>query len=145
MRRATRYQGCRLSGVLLLIGCGGSAQPPEAPASTESARAEPAPAEPVPAAAEPKPAPPEQSTQRESPDVPPPGAPAHRVMQAHFRDALLIRQAVIAGTPERAGAPAQVLTETFAIDELPKGWKPFVEQMQQAARTITDSASSAQA
>jgi mono/diheme cytochrome c family protein len=66
-------------------------------------------------------------------------------MQAHFQDALLIRQAVIAGTPERTGAPAQVLTETYTLDELPKGWKPFVEQMQQAARRITDSASSAQA
>jgi cytochrome c553 len=140
MRTATRYLGWQLSGLLLAIGCGGSAQPPESPAP-----AEPAPADPASEAPEPQPAPTEQATPRQSPDVPPPGSPSQRVMQAHFQDALLIRQAVIAGTPERTGAPAQVLTETYALDQLPKGWKPFVEQMQQAARRITDSASSAQA
>lgn len=66
-------------------------------------------------------------------------------MKAHFRDALLIRQAVIDGTPERASAPATVLVELQALDELPAGWRGFVERMQDAARRITDSTSSAQA
>lgn len=46
---------------------------------------------------------------KRGPDMPRPGASVDRVMRAHFHDALLIREAVIAGTPERAANPATVL------------------------------------
>jgi mono/diheme cytochrome c family protein len=66
-------------------------------------------------------------------------------MQAHFTDALLIRKAVIAGKPEQAAAPAEALAKAENLDNLPAGWRQFVEQMQQSARRITDSTSAAQA
>jgi hypothetical protein len=66
-------------------------------------------------------------------------------MQAHFTDALLIRKAVIAGTPEQASRPAEALAKAESLDELPAGWRPFVERMQQIARRINDSTSAAQA
>jgi len=66
-------------------------------------------------------------------------------MQAHFTDALLIRRAVIAGTPEQAASPAEALAKAANLDALPAGWRPFVERMQQIARRITDSTSASQA
>jgi mono/diheme cytochrome c family protein len=66
-------------------------------------------------------------------------------MQAHFTDALLIRKAVIAGTPERASRAAEALAKAESLDNLPAGWRQFVEPMQQIARSINDSTSAAQA
>jgi cytochrome c553 len=77
--------------------------------------------------------------------MPPPGSNLDRVMRAHFKDALLIREAVIAGTPEQAANPATVLALIEDLDTLPPGWRDFVARMQQDARRITDSTSSAQA
>jgi hypothetical protein len=65
-------------------------------------------------------------------------------MQAHFTDALLIRKAVIAGTPQQAAAPAEALAKAENLDNLPAGWAQFVEPMQQTARRITDGTSAAQ-
>lgn len=66
-------------------------------------------------------------------------------MQAHFTDALLIRKAVIAGTPDRASRAAEALATSENLEGLPTGWRPFVERMQQIARNINDSTSAAQA
>jgi hypothetical protein len=66
-------------------------------------------------------------------------------MRSHFTDALLIRRAVIAGNPEQASPPAEALASAGGLDELPAGWRPFVEQVQQIARRINDSTSAAQA
>jgi cytochrome c553 len=63
-------------------------------------------------------------------------------MQAHFKDALLIRQAVIAGSPEDAVDPAHALTHIQDLDHLPDGWRVFVERMQVAASRIQDSTTS---
>jgi cytochrome c553 len=65
-------------------------------------------------------------------------------MQAHFKDALLIREAVIAGRPDQAANPATVLSLIENLDQLPTGWRIFVERMQQDARRIIDSTSQAQ-
>jgi hypothetical protein len=64
-------------------------------------------------------------------------------MQAHFNDALLIQRAVIAGTPERAAAPAAVLTSLEELERLPDGWRPYVERMQQLASRINDGTTAA--
>jgi hypothetical protein len=66
-------------------------------------------------------------------------------MQAHFTDALLIRKAVISGRPQQAAAPAEALAKAENLDNLPPGWRQFVEPMQQTARRITDSTSAEQA
>jgi hypothetical protein len=71
-------------------------------------------------------------------DIPPYRASSERVMQAHFNDALLIRQAVIAGKREEAANPATVIAHTQNLDQLPNGWRPFVEDMQHAATRITN-------
>jgi len=63
-------------------------------------------------------------------------------MQAHFNDALLIRQAVIAGAPEDAVDPAYALTHIQDLDRLPDGWRVFVERMQGVAGRIQDSTTS---
>jgi cytochrome c553 len=66
------------------------------------------------------------------------------MMRAHFKDALLIRQAVIAGKPEEAVEPAKVLSVIESLDDLPPGWQSFVERMQQAARHVVHGAGMAQ-
>jgi cytochrome c553 len=60
-------------------------------------------------------------------------------MQAHFNDALLIRAAVIAGRPEDAADPAHVIASIKNLHDLPEGWQPFVEQMQDTATRIDNS------
>jgi hypothetical protein len=60
-------------------------------------------------------------------------------MQAHFKDALLIRQAVIAGTPENAAEPARALTHIQEADRLPESWRGFVDRMQEVAGRIQES------
>jgi cytochrome c556 len=64
-------------------------------------------------------------------------------MKAHFHDALLIREAVIAGMPERAAPVARAFSEIGGLEKLPAGWQGFVERMQQAAGRIADSTSAA--
>ncbi|HEX2874331.1 MAG TPA: hypothetical protein VHP33_23915 [Polyangiaceae bacterium] len=66
-------------------------------------------------------------------------------MHAHFIDALLIRKAVIAGTPERAADPAAALTKTEKLDEVPASWRAAVQRMQEIAGRINNSTSAAQA
>lgn len=144
MLRETAY--FRMAFTLLLAGCAGSAPPPAQPEPKAAAPADSASppvnaaqtAEPVAAKA--------ATTSQPKPDVPPPGSPFDRVMKAHFQDALLIRQAVIQGEPARAAEPAAVFKDLQDdLDKLPKGWRGFVERMQEAARRVTDSTSSAQA
>jgi cytochrome c553 len=62
-------------------------------------------------------------------------------MQAHFKDALLIREAVIAGKSEEAANPATVIANTQNLEDLPKGWREFVEPMQRTARRVSDGTS----
>ena len=130
-----------LSATTALCGCGGSepvaAAPPPPVSSPPQSRVQPA--KPETSAA----LPPLDS--KDKPDMPPPGSSLDRVMRAHFKDALLIRQAVIAGTPEQAANPATVLALIDNLDDLPPGWRESVGHMQQIARRITDSTSSAQA
>lgn len=123
------FIGATITG---LAGCGGST-PPVAIAVTP----EPAPVAPAqvtqPAANERRPA------AAENPDAPPAGTPLDRIMQAHFQDALLIRQAVIAGKLEDTVEPAQALARARDLDHLPEGWRGFVERMQEVAGRIEDS------
>lgn len=129
---------------LALAGCAGSA-PPAAQSEPNAAATQPAPQQPVAASSQEQAAKPAPTSQAK-PDVPPPGSPLDRVMKAHFQDALLIRQAVIQGNPARASEPAAVFKDLQDdLDKLPKGWRGFVERMQEAARRVTDSTSSAQA
>jgi hypothetical protein len=118
-----------------LISCGGATPPPAPPETAISP-------EPTPAALAPvsEPAPLEQGDKApEKPAVPRDGASLDRIMQAHFKDALLIRQAVIAGTPENAAEPALALTHVQDAEHLPESWRGFVERMQEVAGRIKDS------
>ncbi len=128
-----------LAGV---VGCGGSKPvATSAQASTEST----APSEEV--ASTSSEGAPTESAEPEAvaprPDVPPEGSSLDRVMQAHFKDALLIREAVIAGKPEDAAMPADVIANLENLDRLPKGWQPFVENMKATARRVNNSTTSA--
>jgi hypothetical protein len=142
MATTERRFAVALSITMALCSCGGSEPTP--------ATAAPA-AAPGPQHRRVEPAKPEKSDvlppldSKNKPDMPPPGSSLDRVMRAHFRDALLIRQAVIDGTPEQAANPATVLALIENLDDLPPGWLKFVERMQQTARRITDSTSLAQA
>lgn len=66
-------------------------------------------------------------------------------MRAHFTDALLIRKAVIAGTPERAAEPAEALAKAENLDDVPASWRASLARMQQVAARINNSTSAAQA
>lgn len=79
------------------------------------------------------------------PDMPPRAASLDRVMHAHFHDALLIRQAVVAGRPEQAVGPARVLSVIENDETLPASWHGFVSQMQAAARRVGNATSVEQA
>jgi cytochrome c553 len=131
--------GVGLAMIAALVRCGGSAAQPAVP--------ETSPAPTVAVAPEPTATPParvEPTTKaKPEPDAPPFGSSLNRIMQAHFKDALLIREAVIAGTPEEAVSPAAVLSHTRNLDQLPEGWQGFVAHMQQVAGRIQDSTSSA--
>lgn len=133
-----------LAGALELGGCAGAAQGDSAkspPPTTEAKASPPAPASSSDQQASPvveKEAPPK-------PDMPPSGASLDRVMKAHFKDALLIRSAVIAGLPQNAANPATVLALIENLDDLPRGWRPFVERMQLDAQHVRDATSAAQA
>lgn len=71
------------------------------------------------------------------------GAAPDRIMQAHFQDALLIRQAVIDGRPQDAANPATVIANLQNLEKLPEGWRPFVEDMQATAQRITNGTTAA--
>lgn len=134
--RVSAPKSCFVWAVMTgLVGCGGAtppSAPPEPAVSPEPASAasaqvsEPAVIERNPAAAE-------------TSDAPPAEAPIDRIMQAHFKDALLIRQAVIAGKLDDAVEPALALTRARDLDHLPEGWRGFVERMQEVAGRIKDS------
>jgi len=133
MRAATANLGMGGAWLAAVLACGGSSPEPKAPdASPPPAEAAPAPSEPEPEA-------------RSRPDVPPPGSTLDRVMQAHFRDALLIRQAVIAGRPEDAVDPAHVLMQMDDLETLPLSWRGFAARMQRDAARIENSTVAAQA
>lgn len=127
-----------------LSACGGSTPPPSSTSSAVTVSQAPS-SSAAPASREKEEPVSLQQEAKQKPDMPARGASLDRVMRAHFHDALLIRQAVIAGTPEQAANAATVLSLIEDLDELPPGWREFVESMQLAARRITDSTSSAQA
>lgn len=141
-----------LWGLLGSFGCGGATQatspaaPPESPAvkPVESAAAPAdaaAPAAPAASAAAPVGREPGEDPK---PDAPPPGSSRARVMHAHLTDALLIRKAVVAGTPERAADPAAALAKAENPEDLPPAWRQAVARMQQIAARINDGTSAAQ-
>jgi cytochrome c553 len=66
-------------------------------------------------------------------------------MREHFKDALLIRQAVIDGAPWNAIDPAYALAHLEDLNDLPPGWRDFVERMQQTAARIEGSTTATQA
>jgi cytochrome c556 len=135
LRTSKSSWAVRCAVVVGFIACGGSSRPV---ASAPAAPASVAPPQPEPGAGTAKPT----TEEKPQPDVPPSGSSIDRIMQAHFRDALLIRQAVIAGSPEDAVDPAHVLTHIQDLDQLPDGWRVFVERMQAVAGRIQDSTTS---
>jgi hypothetical protein len=127
-----------------LGGCGGTepspASPPPAaaPATADTVNAE------KPPAAGPGPVG-QGAGVNPKPVAPPPGASTESLMRAHFTDALLIRKAVVAGTPERAADAAEALAKAEKLEDMPASWRPSVARMQQVAARINNSTSAAQA
>lgn len=147
MRQRRTRLALKLAGALGLCGCAGTAPSAEAPQEPATKPAAPPPATST-AAPAPRDEKPRESLNDEAaskPDMPPAGAPLDRIMRAHFKDALLIRKAIISGKSEDAANPATVLALIETLDDLPPGWRPFVERMQADARHIRDSTSAAQA
>lgn len=133
-----------LSLTATLGSCGGArpspASPPpaEAPTAAETTKVEPSPtARSTPVG--------QESGANSKPLAPPPGASTSSVMRAHFADALLIRKAVIAGTPERAADPAELLAKAQKLEDVPASWRTSVDRMQEVAARINNSTSAAQA
>jgi hypothetical protein len=122
-------------GTLLSLASCSTPQPaavsPSAPAAragTQDAAARPAPADSA-----------EELFAEEGrmPDMPPSAASVDRVMHAHFHDAMLIRQAVLAGRYEQAIGPAKVLSIMHSDESMPSGWREFVLRMQLAAHRVS--------
>jgi cytochrome c556 len=132
-----------LSGLLIItaLSCSASNQAPAAPegesAGTASSQGTEAPPAANSAASGAATVSPPQSEANEL-DVPPYNASSNRIMQAHFKDALLIRNAIISGKPEDAANPATVIIAVQNLDNLPAGWQPFVVDMQAVAQRIVN-------
>jgi cytochrome c553 len=142
MRPTTAPLVVNLALVVQLGGCATPSKPESATASESHAKAAPSARE-----SSTMRDPDQRSLEAEAaakPDLPAAGASLDRVMRAHFKDALLIRQAVIAGRTEEAADPATALTLIQSLDGLPPGWRPFVERMQEDARRVKDSLSDIQ-
>jgi cytochrome c556 len=60
-------------------------------------------------------------------------------MRIHFRDAELIREAVIEGRPEDSGRPAESLLHLFDGEDLPEAWKEPAKRMHASAQRVKDS------
>jgi cytochrome c553 len=123
-----------------LCGCAGSQPAPSTESSQPSGTSAVEPTQPSRSAAAAQPL-----GGKPQADMPPSGSSLDRVMRAHFKDALLIRQAVIAGTPDEAVMPARVLASIENLDDVPPDWRAFVERMQQTARGLAPGSSTAQA
>jgi hypothetical protein len=132
--RASRAELALLWSLLVGVDACGASRPPLAP-PPEPVEAAPAAS---PAASEPGPI--EQKPEvAATPAAPQAGSSLDHIMREHFADALLIRQAVIAGAPENAAAPASALATAGDLEHLPEGWRGFVERMQEVAGRIRDS------
>jgi hypothetical protein len=70
------------------------------------------------------------------PPADPSASPKERLMRSHFRETVLIRNAVIDGTPAKASAPALTLSQMDELGAVEPGWEPFVEKLQEAGRRI---------
>lgn len=137
-----------MSGLLVVaaLSCSGSNKPAAAPEASEgegASRAEPT-ASTEPTATSTTASGANQaalSTPQSDPgelDVPPYKASSNRIMQAHFKDALLIRRAIVSGKPEDAANPATVIVSAQSLEDLPSGWQPFVVDMQAVAQRIVN-------
>lgn len=79
------------------------------------------------------------------PDMPPSAASVDRVMHAQFHDAMLIRQAVLAGRYEQAIGPARVLSVMHSDESMRSSWREFVVRMQFIAHRVASAADLEQA
>ncbi len=128
--------------VFVLSGCGAPQSQPAAPTK------EPEPVAPASAV----PAPPPEPTASAAPEAPPeatppakveaaeppPGSPRAKLMRAHFKEAELVRSALIAGNVAATTGPADVLTKLEGLGKAEQK-SAQVKAMQAAAKRIRQS------
>lgn len=122
---------------LLALSCNSSSDaPPRSPASETTP-----PASESTEQSNESPAPPSDSEPTEQTTTSRRAAPEEEIslMESHFQQAELIRQAIIAGYPEDTGRPANALIHINDSEEIPEAWNPFVERMQETAKRVADS------
>lgn len=120
-----------------LASCTGSTPPAETP--EEPPEAEPASSDET--ASEETPAMETTSSESEAE----PTDPMQRLMKSHFKEAALIRVAVIQGKPEDAAKSANALAHMDDVEKLPESWRPLVQRLQAAASRVKDSGDVAEA
>jgi len=96
---------------------------PTTPASSSASEAPPAPAA-------------QGSARAQHPEPDTSGTPRARLMRSHFRDAALIRKAVIDGVIADAVAPADALAKIEGLGKIEPAWQSSIDVLQYAARRI---------
>lgn len=119
-----------------LAACAGTTSQPSSPQGTTEASAPPAsgPSPSKPAAEEPAPLEPAAGTST----LPAAGGPLAQLMHEHFKEADVIRHAVVSGKPRDAVQPAAALG-TAEIANLPAPWRASMERMRVAASRVQNS------
>jgi hypothetical protein len=128
-----------------LAACAGASSdpppPPDGPGS-EPAHA-PAPAEPAESAESPAASAQPESTAHPgaapAPDAPEGSSLRARIMNAHFKETVTIRTAIINGQLHKAGKPARKLAEMKGVETLPKQWQLATKRLTKASQRISES------
>lgn len=127
--------------VFVLSGCGApQSQPvaqPEPPKPAATPTAVPAPPPEPTATATPE-APPAEEPPPAKVEEPPPGSPREKLMRAHFKEAELIRSALISGNVAAANGPADALTSVEGLSKAERS-SAAVKAIQSAAKRIRQS------
>lgn len=114
--------------------------PPAAPPSSSARSAQASPADADAEAPPPRLASPDSAAQgpAKAPDAKPDtsGTPRERLMRSHFREAALIRKAVIDGMLADAVAPADALAKTEGFGKIDPAWQSSIDVLQYAAKRI---------
>ncbi len=80
-----------------------------------------------------------------APKPPAAGSPLAQLMREHFKEAEVVRHAVISGKPHDAVQPASALGSTVDSANLSEAWRPSLERMHVASRRVQNSADLAEA
>ncbi|MFO0736462.1 MAG: hypothetical protein U0270_11305 [Labilithrix sp.] len=120
----------RLTSTALLFAITACSSPP---ASTPTSSNEPAAPSASSAASAATPPPASSSGSASSADA---GSPRERLMRNHFKEATVIRNAVINGNLSEAVAPAQALAQNEGLGKIDPSWQSSIDVLEYAAKRI---------